>query len=33
MKLHVLYGVWQVDYRVPCLGEVGQAELGLGSRK
>ena len=33
MRLHKLYGVWQVDSRLPYLEGVGQAELELGSRE
>ncbi len=32
MRLHALYGVWQVDSWLPYF-TVGQAELELGSRK
>ena len=30
MRLHALFGVWQVDSYVPCW-PVGRTELGLGS--
>ncbi len=33
MRLHELYGVWQVDSCLPYRRAVGQAELEFGSRK
>jgi len=33
MRLHGLFGVWQVDSFLPYLEGVGHAELELGSRE
>jgi len=32
MRVHALFGVWQVDSFLPYPEGIGQAELGLGLR-